>query len=189
MSPAAGGRSGPLPPRRGTDLAARVLAGLLGALALVVLAVGLVVGLSAHRDGERARAGGAEPTRVPATLLEDVGLPPAPYARPAINSARATWQTASGPRTGVITVRGAATAGTVRAIWIDRQGRPVPPPVTPAALLFKAVLGATAVVTMGWSALGALWLGVRGLLMWCNGRAWQREWAAVEPVWSGRPSA
>jgi hypothetical protein len=43
-----------------------------------------------------------------------------------------------------------------------------------------------AVVLAGWAVLALLWAAVRAATARRNAAAWAREWALVEPTWSGR---
>lgn len=173
--------------RRRIDRVADAIAWLLGALALLVLLAGVVTFDSVHRDAaERARVEGAQVTLVPATLVEDATVLPA-VDRPApVRTVRATWPTRQGERTGLVPVRTAATAGSVTWIWIDRTGEPVPPPMTPGGARATAVLSAGAVTLGGWAVLAVLWLATALWVGRQTARLWERGWALVEPVWSGR---
>ncbi|MFR9802407.1 hypothetical protein ACL02T_08895 [Pseudonocardia sp. RS010] len=179
-------------PRRGTDrieLAAVVVlsvAGLLGALAIIVLA------LSNYGAGlARAEQEAAERTQVEATVLADAPpLSPAATRGVAPTSrVPARWTAPDGtPRTGTVQVPGRPAAGEVELVWVDRSGATAPAPAGRGSVLGGAVLGAAVLLGL----LVGVLVGVRRLLaavlLRANAATWGREWAEVEPRWSGRTS-
>jgi hypothetical protein len=88
--------------------------------------------------------------------------------------------------TATVPVPASAKAGTRAPIWVDDRGRIAEPPRTPGEITGTAAL-AGAGTLLGEGAVLALLGGmtVRLLDRWALG-AWSREWAGVEPVWSGR---
>ena len=97
---------------------------------------------------------------------------------------RARWQLPDGStRTGLIRTGESLKAGAEVRIWLDRDGRPVDPPLSGMDIVAMGVL----VVVFGW-------LGAVGLLAGiCAGlhhvfdrrryRTWDAEWARGEPGW------
>ena len=71
-------------------------------------------------------------------------------------------------------------------IWVDREGRHAPAPPTRVDAVVLGVVAAVGVVVVGCLALAGTWLGVRSWIRALNTAAWAREWALVEPEWSGR---
>ncbi|ATE53977.1 Rv1733c family protein [Actinosynnema pretiosum] len=96
----------------------------------------------------------------------------------------ATWQTQDGTlRTGKVEAANDLTAGTTVPIWLNDEGTPTPKPLTSG----EALLGAAG------AALGT-WLALVATATTCGAtahiavhrahlRAWEREWALVEPSW------
>jgi hypothetical protein len=89
-------------------------------------------------------------------------------------------------RVGDAVVASPKQAGDVVTVWADRNHDLVPAPVEPG----QALVGAF--VTAAMSAVGVcvvlwmMWWVVRKCVLAANGACWAREWARVEPVWSGR---
>jgi hypothetical protein len=99
----------------------------------------------------------------------------------------ARWAAVDGTeRTGTVTGSAGQRAGDRIRIWIDSTGAAVDPPLddTVAALVVLLVT-ASAWLFLG----GALYLGLLTLRWRLNRRrfaAWDRDWALIEPRWSGR---
>lgn len=102
-------------------------------------------------------------------------------------SGRAVWTGPDGRRrAGVVTIPDSTAAGSRAQIWIDRQGNAVEPPTTAAtAAADGALTGAVVFVLGGATVLGGLAGAARRIDRRAAG-AWEREWAAVEPAWTGR---
>lgn len=186
------GRRDPVGALRGrtTDGAEDAVAWLLVSLALLGALVGFGVGREAHADTvARSVAERAEPVRVRAVLVEVArevgpvdGVAPS-WTRPV----RARWTPPGGTAViGFVPVTGPRSAGDAVAVWVDRGGRVVAAPVTEATATVEAWSRGTAVALVGWGGLGLVWLGVRRATAARNAVRWGRDWARVEPVWSGR---
>jgi hypothetical protein len=175
-------------PRRRTDVVEDALAWLLGSLALLTALAAAVAGLGVHGDAmERARTEGAERTAVRAVLVADAEL----VARdirwaPAVRVA-ARWNGPDGTEhTGPVVVTGPAAAGSQVTVWIDRDSRPTAAPMTPGGALAAAVVSGGLVAAAGGTVLWWAWVAVRRFAAARNAATWDREWARVEPRWSGR---
>jgi hypothetical protein len=173
------------PPVRRTDRLEDLVAWLMMSLGLLALLGAVVVGRAAHTaalgpDG----VGAAAPIR--AELLADAppesgGPAPTPWVPVA-------WTAADGTEeTGEIAVRGPMRAGTTVAAWVDRHGRvtTTPPRHTSEAVAFGVGAGLTT-AALAWALLGLTWTSLCRVTASRNDAAWAREWATVEPVWSGR---
>jgi hypothetical protein len=172
---------------RGTDrfedLVAWVLTSCAAGVVLLAVAVGQA-GAAHTLDRSRAEAAARTPAR--AELLEDVdGAVLADGSRS--RNALARW---TGPDGRVAQGRVAVTSqhvvGDTVSIWTDRTGRVVPAPTKPSAASAVGWTWGVAVTLGGWAVLALLWVAVRAITARRNAAAWAREWAVVEPNWSGR---
>jgi hypothetical protein len=172
--------------RRRTDRIEDAAAWLLTAVGLILVLLGALAGLGVHGDvAERGRAAERELVRVDAVLLADIPLyDPAP-GTPVARSAR--YVDASGREHDVaLSVAGHPPAGTSVAAWVDRDGRLAAAPPTRRYAVMLGIAAGVGIVVAGCLALGGTWLGLRRWLLFLNTAAWAREWALVEPKWSGR---
>lgn len=160
---------------------------LLGSLLLVVLLVpllvglGLAVGRNLAADAARQRATGHSVTAV---LLQDsppVAVDASGELVAASARTPARWHLASGvTRDGLVPADHGLRAGARVRIWLDAAGWPAPLPLSP----LRAAATGTLVGVSSWlAALAVLTLGLATLhqgLEHLRGRAWAREWAAVD---------
>jgi hypothetical protein len=176
--------------RRGTGSGARagdrlellslVLCALLVVLAVPVgLAVATTVGADAAADARRQHE---ERSRVTAVLTAD--------ADPVVGLqawAPATWTAPDGTaRAGEVPAPAGSRAGQAVRIWAGPDGARTGRPLTRAGVrLTTAVAGTVTALLVACSAL-ALHLATGAALDRSRARRWAREWAEVEPVWSGR---
>ncbi|MCE0764442.1 hypothetical protein LWC35_16225 [Pseudonocardia kujensis] len=174
-------------PRRRSDRLADLVAWVFCALTLVALGAALVVGLNIH-SSLTARAVAEARDRTPLTVVVAEEVPVVPEAGNRI-PADVRW---TGPDGVAHTARTEVAApkhvGDQVSAWITADGR-----------LVRAPLGADEVVFVTITSAGTLLL-VGGLLLAGVGRLafagvarlraaeWAREWAEVEPRWTGRAS-
>jgi hypothetical protein len=178
-------RTGRLP-RRFTDRVGDAAAWALTAVGLFVLLWGVLSGLHTYREVvDRGRVAAQEQVVVDAVLLTDGVLPSG--APGSVTWRPARYVDAAGhPHDVVVAVVGRPpSGGSVRA-WVDRTGHVVPAPPTRTDALVLGGAAATGIVVAGWLGLVGLWLAVRRWLGARNAADWAREWARVEPEWSGR---
>jgi hypothetical protein len=179
------------PLRRGTD---RIQA----ALRLVTVVV-LVAGVPAaavaagqqadHLALNRAHAQQATERLVTAVLLQNApaaGIPD-PYTDVQTVWVPARWQPpGQPPRTGqVLAVAGARQGSTVQT-WIDSSGAVTAPPMDHRDIAGDVCVAVVATCLVSWLLLlvsGAL---ARRALDRRRLRAWEAEWRASGPLWSGR---
>ncbi|MFJ9949484.1 hypothetical protein [Kitasatospora sp. NPDC091207] len=104
-------------------------------------------------------------------------------------TAEAAWTAPDGqPRAGAVEVHRTALVGTTVTIWVDEAGRATDAPTTRAGLAIEAAcVGLAGSALLGAAVLAALALRLRTLDRRAD-RAWQRSWARLEPLWSGRTS-
>ncbi|MFJ9606956.1 hypothetical protein ACIRS1_11515 [Kitasatospora sp. NPDC101176] len=99
----------------------------------------------------------------------------------------ARWTSPDGvPHTGTVQAPRATTAGSVLPVWVDRAGEPTGPPLDRTAIAVSAACtGLGALLAL----LALLVLALRLRLHTLERRtdeAWSRDWARLEPLWSGR---
>jgi hypothetical protein len=172
---------------RGTDRFEDLVAWLLTSCAVGVVLLAVVVGRAGH-DHTLARSAAENAARTPtrATLMEDVdGAVVADSARPRTVLARWTAPDAHEAE-GRVVVGARHQIGDTVPVWVDHGGRLVPAPVSPSSADVVGWTWGVAVALGGWAVLALLWSAVRAWTGYRNATAWAREWAIVEPTWSGR---
>jgi hypothetical protein len=97
---------------------------------------------------------------------------------------QAVWLAPDGTgRLGPVTVEPGTPAGRTVPLWVDAAGRPVAPPATGTA---DAVVVGGLIVLLGGAAIAAaVWLTAAAAARQ-RSRRLAAEWAAAEPLWSGR---
>ena len=162
---------------------AAVVVGLVVVFLVGAPLAGLAAGHAVYRIWSRtAHAEQAAWRQVPAVLL--AATPATGYDD---GQVRARWTAPDGTRrTGLVPAPSGARAGRTVAVWVDAAGRAAGPPVRLWQVWGQAVLAA---------ALACL--GV-GLIVLCAGllahnlvdrrrlAAWDANWRATEPQWTGR---
>ncbi|MET8846863.1 hypothetical protein [Amycolatopsis sp. NPDC004625] len=164
----------------------RVQAGLLllvVLLSLITAAGAVLFGIGEHSAAAaESRRQTATRYTVTAVLLADGPVPAAagrsgtPFGS---GPTRATWRTRDGQqRVGDVEAAAGTVAGHEVEIWVDETGAPAERPLTMAAAVIGAPLGAA---TLGAAVVSFFVLAYRGAVHLLNRRrydAWQREWAA-----------
>ena len=181
------------PLRRGTD---RVE----GALRLVIIIL-LVVAVPAavvaagrwadHRALHQAQARRAADHLVTAVLLQDAppSGPPDPYASVQITWAPARWQPrGQPPRTGEILAQAGARKGSTVRTWIDPSGAITDPPFDHRVIAGYVSLAVVASCLLSWLVLLAAGSLAHRALDRRRLSAWEAEWRAGGPLWSGHRS-
>ena len=172
---------------RGTDRFEDLIAWVLTTCAAGVVLVAIAAGqLGADHTLARSRAESAARTPARAELLEDVdGAVLADGTRS--RTALARWTGPDGRAAqGRVIVTSKHLVGDTVSIWVDRAGRLASPPTQPGTATAVGWTWGVAVTLGGWSLLALLWTAVRAATARRNAAAWAREWAVVEPNWSGR---
>jgi hypothetical protein len=174
------------PAPRGADHSAHRLTALVVSVAIMAAIIAVVYVAGTSYQAALAERTSRHP--VTARLLQDAGpprlVPGAPVAiRPLVP---AQWTAPDGrPRTGLVITTPHQPAGTVVHIWTDDAGNPTWPPATTNEAATRAALQAgLAAVTC------AVVIGLLGKATSAADRrrryaAIDREWAQVEPGWSG----
>jgi hypothetical protein len=172
---------------RGTDRFEDLVAWVLTTCAAGVVLLAVLVGqLGAEHTLDRARAEAAARTPARAELLEDVDdATPADTTR--TRTALARWTAPDGRAVqGRVLVTSQHTVGDIVSVWVDRSGRLTQAPTKPGTATAVGWTWGVAVTLGGWAVLALLWAAVRAATARRNAAAWAREWAVVEPTWSGR---
>lgn len=170
----------------GVRLAALVL------LLTAVPAAALLAGRTAdHVFLRDAHAQQATDRQVTATLTQSAGTSRAadPYSSVQTTWARARWTAPNGTaRSGQVLVMAGAAAGSTVQIWINASGVATDPPagtkdVTAEVAVAVLITGTTLILVL----LGAEALACRSLDR-RRSAAWDAEWRAIGPRWSGHRS-
>jgi hypothetical protein len=179
------------PLRRGTD---RIQAAL-RLVTVVVLVAGVpAAAVAAGRQADhlalnRAHAQQATDRLVTAVLLQNApaaGIPD-PYTDVQTVWVPARWQPpGQPPRTGqVLAVAGARQGSTVQT-WIDSSGAVTAPPMDHRDIAGDVCLAVVATCLVSWLLLLVSGMLARRALDRRRLRAWEAEWRASGPLWSGR---
>lgn len=181
------------PLRRGTD---RIEAALRLVTIILVVVVIPIAAVAVGRQADRLALNQAEAQRaadhlVTAVLLQDApatGIPD-PYTSVQTAWAPARWQPPGRPaRTGdVLAVAGAPKGSTVRT-WIDASGAVTGPPPDHREIAGDVCLAVIATFLVSWLVLMASGALARRALERRRLSAWEAEWRASGPLWSGRRS-
>jgi hypothetical protein len=168
-------------PQRTTDRVEDAAAWLLMVLALITVVGAAAIGVAGWSDAmDRVRAEAADRSQVRAVLVEaatSVG----------VHQVVATWTGRDGVAvTGPVPVRDRRPAGAEVRVWLDGAGRVTSAPVEPGAAVAVGWVRGVLAALCGWSLLALAWAGVRRVVELRNAAAWGRQWARVEPTWSGR---
>ena len=181
------------PLRRGTDrveAALRLVMILLAVLAVPVAAV--AAGRWAdHYALHRAEAQLAADHQVTAVLLEDApqsGIPN-PYTNVQTSWVLARWQPPGRPpRTGQVLALAGARKGSTVQTWVDPSGAITDPPLAHRIVVGDVWLAVMATLMLSGLSLLAAGGLARRMLDRRRLRAWEAEWRASGPLWSGRRS-
>ena len=177
-------------PKRGTDWLEDVAAWVLASLSLLGAAVSLMVGLQVHGSlMERAALESTARTPVRAVLLQDTQVVPAADDQQTgpVVQVPVRWVDTDGTvRVDEASVTGLPRAGDTVQVWADRSHHLVPAPTNPDDATAAGVVATGITLFLSVAVLMVAWCGVRHLTFTRNYARWAREWAEVEPRWSGR---
>jgi hypothetical protein len=181
------------PLRRRTDwieAAIRLATVILFLVAVPIAVIG--VGRQAdHLALRQAHARQAAEHQVTAVLLRQAqasGISD-PYTSIQLTYVLARWQPpGQAPRSGQILAPAGARAGSTVKVWIDASGAVTGPPPDHGTIAGDVCLAAMAAcLVASLLVLGSNALARRALDRW-RMRAWDAEWRAVGPLWSGHRS-
>ncbi|RFU19681.1 Rv1733c family protein [Geodermatophilus marinus] len=185
--------SGPL--RRRSDRVQVVgrLVVVLSFLVAPVAAVAASTATAAHLHAVAA-AEAAERFRARAVVLEEAPGPAHPrdgaYGTPpgTVVPVRVAWTAPDGrPREGFVPVQRGTPVGTAVRLWVDRDGDLAPAPLDRSSIPDRAAAAGALPLLALPLATWALHALLTSVLDARRERAWEAEWAAVEPGWSSRP--
>jgi hypothetical protein len=178
------------PLRRGTDrIEAALRLVMMIMLVTAVPAAAVLAGQQAdHVALSRAHAQRAADHLVSAVLLEQAPATgtPDPYTSVQTTWVLARWQPPGlPPRTGeVLATAGARKGSTVRT-WIGPSGAVTSPPLDHRDIVGDVLIAAVATGFVSWLVLLAFGALARRALDSRRLRAWDAEWRAAGPLWSG----
>jgi hypothetical protein len=181
------------PLRRATDRVEAALRLVVILLAVVAVpAAAVAAGRWADHYGlHLAQAQRAADHQVTAVLLDDApesGVPN-PYTNVQTSWVPARWQPpGQPPRTGeVLALAGARKGSTVRT-WVDPSGAVTDPPLERRIVVGNVWIAVTATCMVSWLVLLAAGVLAHRGLDRRRLRAWEAEWRASGPLWSGHRS-
>jgi len=179
------------PLRRGTDRVEAVLR--------LILVVVFVAGIPAaavaagrwadHQAMHWAQAQQAAKHQVAAVLLRDspAAGSPDPYTPIQGNWVPARWQRAGQPsRTGLVFATAGARKGSTVRIWTDPAGAITDPPLGHRDVVGDVWVAVITTCLVSWLVLLAGWKLARRALDRQRLSAWEAEWRAAGPHWTGR---
>ncbi|WP_329331781.1 hypothetical protein OG866_03005 [Streptomyces sp. NBC_00663] len=173
----------PSPLLRRSDI---VEAWLLLALCCLAVAAGAVAGMvTAHAVEQSLDDRRTQRHAVAAVLVQDAtDTVTSTTSSDDYSWAKVRWTAADGSsRTGLARVEPGIKAGSTARVWLDRQGKLVPPPVSSEeAELQGVVLGAATAVCVCALVLPLGWV-LHGRLDRGRMAQWDAEWAEVGPRW------
>ena len=171
-----------------TDRLEDLVAGLLVLIAALGLLVAVTAGAAAHAD-TMARSGVEASSRISTTAILSADAPVLAGSEASGSylpqtTAAAAWTAPDGtPRTGAVPVSPGARKGRKVAIWMGRDGALAAAPPSPfVAVVAAGVAGGEVLVITALVLAGAWWVTRRTTARMNHG-AWEREWAAIEPLW------
>lgn len=178
-------------PKRGTDWAEDAAAWVLASLALIAAVTSLFIGMRVNGDlMDRAEHEAHTRSSVRAVLTEDATpRMPARIEPDAPLTAKAPVRWFDGGGNLQITLADVPStdhAGDTILVWVDRDNHLVPPPTSPYDAVAAGYVSGAVLLFVSIAILIALWFGIRNLTWRRNERRWARDWAVVEPRWSGR---
>lgn len=184
-------RPGRNPLARGLDRVESTAVILVALLALVLVPVMLTLGSLTYANlTEQSEQQARTRHETVAVLIRDAPAMSVSYRGEAVNTkakVAARWWLPDGTsRTGSMDADYGSKAGTEVPVWLDESGNVVAPPLSAVDSVTTAAL----VAVCGWlTAVGLLafvcW-GVHRVFDRRRYRAWEAEWARVEPDWHHR---
>ena len=179
------------PLRRGTDRVEAILR-----LILVILLVAAVpaAAITAGRQADHVARHWAQAQRsandlVAAVLLRNAPMTGSmdPYTSLQGSWVPARWQIpGQPPRTGEVFAMAGAPKGSTVRIWTDPAGAITDPPLGRGEIVGDVCIAVMATCLVSWLMLLAAWTLGRHVLDRRRLSAWEAEWRASGPLWSGR---
>jgi hypothetical protein len=161
---------------------------LLAAVPIAAIAVGRQVDHLALRQAQAQQAADHQVAAVLLQQAQAAGVPD-PYASIQLSYVLARWQPpGQAPRTGQILAPAGTRAGSTVKVWIDSSGAVTSPPPDHRIIVGDVCIAVivtclvASLLVLGSNAL------VRRALDRRRMRAWDAEWRAAGPLWSGHRS-
>ena len=153
---------------------------------MLVILLSCVIGVRVHDQlVEQGRREALDRTPGIARLLAASPTLPSAYDTAGPVVVAASWRDRSGAEhADSVSVPQGLQAGSTVPIWTDRSGSAVPPPTSTDDALLSGVIAAGLVLGAAASVLACTWALVRHATLVYNCACWEREWRAVEPVWT-----
>lgn len=176
---------------RGTDWVEAILR-----LILVILLVAAVpaAAVAAGRQADHVTRHWAQAQRsmdhlVAAVLLRNAATPGSPGAYASLRGSwvPARWQLpGQPPRTGEVFAMAGAPKGSIARVWTDPAGAITNPPFGHQEIVGDVCVAVITTCLVSWLMLLTAWRLGRHLLDRRRLSAWEAEWRANGPLWSGR---
>ena len=178
------------PLRRGTDRVEAVLRLVMMIMLVAVIPAAAFVGHQADRAAQnRAAAQRAADHLVNAVLLQQAAPTgaPDPYTSVQITWVLARWRPPGlPPRTGEVPAPAGTRKGSTVPTWIDVSGAVTSPPLDHRDITGDVCIAVIATCLGSWLVLLASSALARRVLDRRRLNAWDAEWRASGPLWSGR---
>jgi hypothetical protein len=153
---------------------------------MLVILLSCVIGVRVHDQlVEQGRREALDRTPGIARLLAASPTLPSDYDTSSPVIVAASWRDRSGvEHAGSVSVPQGLQTGSTVPIWTDRSGSAVPSPTSTNDALLGGVVVAGLVLGAAASVLVCVWALVRQATLVYNCGCLEREWRAVEPVWT-----
>jgi hypothetical protein len=180
--------------RRPTDRARTRLRRIVLSAAVLVVLLAVPIGMLAH-NWEQKRSATAAATLAPVAAqivtpaqTADPALqsPPVDPVGAALTSSTTVRYVAPDGRVLTTVVPWAADDPAPITLWVDRSGTPGEPPSSPGVARNVGIALGMAWIVVALATLFLVFVTVRMRLDEVDSEQWDREWARVEPLWSGR---
>jgi hypothetical protein len=169
---------------------ARSILAMLAVLMIAGPVIACTAGWHVYRRGVAVeRVEQSQRFRNQAVLVHDTATTNTTYSPGGVAtvSVDARWSAPDGTTiSGSITVAAGTPAGAVVTLWTDAQGRPLDAPRSRAHTVRQAILAGVVAAVGLVLLLATARLVIRRILDHYRLAAWQAEWLAVEPQWTGR---
>lgn len=169
---------------RPTEHVRRVLRRAQVGLGLLAVAVAVPVGVAVTAQHQPAPV--PDMVTVSAELLQASPAPEIATVHGAVPTS-ARWTTPAGaPRVGLVWADAGLPHGDLVTVEVDAAGGAVDVPPAAEAPWLTGLLAAIATILSCWALLVGTTMFLHSRLAALDAAQWSRDWAQVEPIWSGR---
>lgn len=159
---------------------------LVAAVPIAAIAVGRQADHLAVRQARAQQAGEHQVTAVLLRRAAATGVPD-PYTSIQLTYVLARWQPPGrAPRSGQVLATAGAAAGSTVTVWIDASGAVTAPPPDPRTIAGEVCIAAVVTCLVAILLLLESNVLVRRILDRRRLNAWDADWRATGPLWSGR---